>query len=195
MSDIDSLDGLVDDIDIDAIDSGKPSDLDDILDDCAEQFLSTESSLKFEKGDSVDDSACVRLDDHLEEKAIQELKCAMENVPHALKNKWMGILSSNIDTEEQFKFVPSYAYMGWDKEYPQFSVEKNLKDIVLRASVKSGLSDSQSSAVEAAIRTENSVTQRYISKILDDKKDTVRNDCNFDSCAFSCLSNAVTSTS
>jgi hypothetical protein len=182
MSDVDSLDELLDDIDDiksgpDADTIGDTSiDLDALLDDAAEEYDKTEQQVD-EDDDLVEDGGIAGHMHSSEERAVDS---ALLGVPFHMRKKWTEFLHADISVAEGAEYVSSYAYRSWSEERNKFSIDKSLKEMVMRVSSKCGLNDAQSKEVENAVMADPVMKSQYIAQIIADRKTQILSDPNYD---------------
>lgn len=185
MSDRDSLDELIDDVDYATevpVDTRKSiSDLDALLDEVVGEYDD------MVRGDD-DNIGDIDIAGHLKSSDERTVDSALIGVPLNLKKKWMDFLQQDLSGHDSD--IRSYAYRSWNDDTPKFSVDKCLKDIIMKVAPKCGLSDSQARRIESAA-TGSALKYMFIGQILADKKSQILNDPNFDPSAYPWITKAL----
>jgi hypothetical protein len=208
MSDTDSLDDLLDDIDMDNIidskqefsssiatmnDSGKKivneADLDDLLDDFfdEEDTSAPASSTISQKentaadDDDIDDGDDGGLTAHLQLQKTHDLERALHTIPDLeMKKKWMNILQDDIKLNDSSSpFKHSYSYLECQDSVEHFAVDKSLRNLVLRACSKSKMSDAQAKCLQDVLFHDPILLKKYCKQIVEEKATEIKNDEDF----------------
>lgn len=209
MSDTDSLDGLCDDIDMDALldtkegskdivgveetcsDRGKQieteGDLDDLLDDFfgeeaeANESASTNASKKIHEdiGDDIGDDD--GLTTHLKIQKTRDLEKALHTLPDSdMKKKWMGNLDDELKLNHSNSISKrSYSYLEWQDSVEHFTADKSLRNLILRACSKSNMSDAQAKRLQDCLFHDSDLLKKYCKLIIEEKAADIVNDCDF----------------
>ena len=203
MSDVDSLDGIVDDIDFDEyVDSKEDNnnssddkyvkteeDLDDLLDD----FFDSSGIVREEEignsskvSDDIDEEE--DLTTHIKLRKTHDLESALKDVPDPhLKKKWIDILKDEVRLGCSPPLKPSYAYLEWQDPVEHFSVDKSLRNIIIRACSKSSLDDAKAKLLQDLLFNDEELLQMYCKHILNDKRTDIKRSQDFDTAKYPLL--------
>jgi hypothetical protein len=177
MSDVDSLDGLTNDIDIDNMHptgEQKVIDLDDLLDEVAESFLTTDSEFQ-ETDDIFGDS----LNSHLQSEKKRNIDTSLYGVPIHLRKKWSEILLADVTVPESTQLRPSHAYLSWDNESYCPTFEKLIRETIVKSCSKCDLKTPLITAIEHALIDNQEVRRQYVELLISRQQNKIQRDPNY----------------
>ena len=214
MSDTDSLDGLIDDIDMDTLLNSKEDvsssasvinnndnqkkgeeDLDDLLDDFFDDKDTSTTSPKTDKTpakeDDIEDDG--GLTAHLQAQKMHDLERALHTLPNAnMKEKWLNNLKEDIKWDEPVSpFKRSYSYLEWQDPVEHYAVDKSLRNLILRACSKSNMSDAQAKRLQDVLFDDPVLLKKYCRQIVKEKSPDVMKDADFSEEKYSSLRKAI----
>lgn len=173
MSDIDSLDGITDDIDIDNL---KSENIDDILDACVEDYVQMNKSVASVKKIANDN---------------EWMKCT-KHVPSTMRDRWNRCINEIPQDVEKSKFRNSYPYLNFDDEVVHNAFNKGFKDTIINTCSKCGINESKSKFIYSNLDGDSNLKKAILIQILRDVKHDILNDPNFEPSKFPNLDSALT---
>lgn len=184
MSDCDSLDELLEDVDMidDIVQKQSDEDLDALLDDVAAAY---------DPADQDEDVDDIGITGHLESSQERRIDSAFIGVPFHLRKKWADFLKEDLEVEDETRHISSYAYRSWESDAMKFSIDKSLKETIMKVSSKCGLNTAQSNRIESVVLGDSSMKSLLIRQIIADRKEQILVDPNFDPAAYPSLAKVL----
>jgi hypothetical protein len=195
----DSLDGLIDDIDFDnltaadlnskEVKSAAPFDLNQLLDEVGDAFFDEDSpknnNSRKQKSDEDTIFDDTNLVDFVQFGSKRDLESALYGVPVHIRKKWTDFFDENLKPSNSSHLGHSSAYSSWNSgsqsSYPSYSLEKSLRDLIMRASSKCELDAVAVNQIENELITQKETKKRYIEHLLRSKRELILSDENYQS--------------
>jgi hypothetical protein len=187
----DSLDGLIDDIDFDNLE-GDPQpqegknrapqlDINQLLDEVGDAFFDDDSPpASKQKNDEDDLFHDTNLVDFVQLGSKRDLESALYGVPAHIRKKWTDFLDENLKPSNSSHLGHSSAYSSWNNgPVAVYSVEKSLRDLIMKASSKGELDAATVNNIENQMIGDKEMKKKYIAHLLRSKRDLILSDENY----------------
>jgi hypothetical protein len=192
---VDSLDGIIDDIDIDNLQEIPKKkmddlDLDNLLDEVAADFTNKNTSKI-----SNNITKIIKAEKSQEELAWER---AVKGVPTPMKDRWSRVINllptnSGKDDIAEYSARQSYAYMNFEDDVKHNAFNNSLKEVISLSCKKCNFNDEKTKAIHSAIETNDTIKKKLMLQIIKDSQSDVLRDPNFDASKFPRLAEAIKS--
>lgn len=194
MEERDSLDGLIDDIDFENLpqNTGKDTNktqgstinMNDILDEVSNTFF--EDSFSEEKHSSNNDGdddlfPHTNLNDHVQLSFKRELESSLYGVPIHLRKKWIDLLTKDLKPPNISRLGHSAAYSSWNTPHSSYTIDKSLRDVIMKASSKCTCTAQEVQILEEQLIGNSQNKMKYIEHLIKENKEKILQDCNYNS--------------
>jgi hypothetical protein len=185
-----------------------PCDLNQLLDDVTDAFFdNSEGDMKAEAGVTIEKEGNgnneeeslfddINLSNYVNLSSKRELETAMTGVPFHLRKKWMDVLlNEQLQPPQLSKLGHSYAYSSWNHQSSaspsapsvplisssgsSLSLDKSLRDLIMKASSKSDLSAAEIQQLERFLITGEENKLQYLRCVLQTNQERIAQDSDY----------------